>query len=237
MMQNSFGQRACGIERNVAATELAGALDSFGSTRAQTLALVRDLSQSQMDYAPVTGKWSVGEVLDHLVLAERFFRGEITQLIALKRAGRKPVLQRSFKDLNIAIGFLPKSLLPFLEIPFTLFNPLVPRVVKEFLLRSRLIPAQHPDVAAPRNGRVAQDLRADLASSLQETLAVFEANADLDFSELIHQHPLLGSNNVLELMRILVLHEQRHQEQVADVLSSMERGRAVGPFGALTSSR
>jgi uncharacterized damage-inducible protein DinB len=230
MIPNGFGQPDTGVMgRNRFGPELAGPLGSFRSARAQTLALVRDLSQAQLNYTPAPGKWSVGEVLDHLLLAERFFQGEIRRLIELKRAGRKPVLQRRIKDFNVSIGFIPKSLLSFLEVPFTFFNPLVPRAVRDFLLRSRLIPAQHPDVAAPRKGRAGQDLRADLISSLQETTALFEANADLDFRELIHQHPLLGTNHVLDLLRMLVLHEQRHQGQVADILASMPRSRRVLP--------
>jgi hypothetical protein len=212
-------------------------LNLFSSTRAETLALVGDLSQAEMDYTPAPGKWSVGEVLDHLLLAERFFRGEIRQLIELKRSGRRPVLQRGIKDFNVSVAFIPKSLLPFLEIPLTLFSPLVPRAVKDFLLRSRLIPAQHPDVAAPRNARSAQDLRADLVSSLQETTILFEANADLDFRELIHQHPLLGINHVLDLLRMLVLHEQRHQEQIAGIVASMQRDRRIPPSRALSGCR
>jgi hypothetical protein len=36
-----------------------------------------------------------------------------------------------------------------------------------------------------------------------------------------HVHPLLGTNTVPELLRILALHEQRHQAQILDLLRSM----------------
>ncbi|HEX3555624.1 MAG TPA: DinB family protein [Thermoanaerobaculia bacterium] len=45
------------------------ALDQLAQARAQTLALVQPLSQEELDRAPAPGKWSVGEVLDHLFLA------------------------------------------------------------------------------------------------------------------------------------------------------------------------
>src|SRR6266478_4318082 len=109
-------------------------LNSFGETRAQTRAMVRDLSQTQMDYTPAPGKWSVGEVLDHLVLGEKYFRGEIKRLIDLRRAGREAVLRRGFKDLNISVAFFPKALLPFLEMPIALFSRFIPRPVQEFAL-------------------------------------------------------------------------------------------------------
>jgi uncharacterized damage-inducible protein DinB len=206
-------------------------LDRFRATRARTLALVRDLTQAQADYTPAQGRWSVGEVLDHLLLSEKFFRGEITRLIKLRRAGLEPVLRRSLRDLNISVRFLPRPLVPLMEVPFTLFSLLTPRPVQEFLLRSRLVPARHPDVAAPRKGRPVPELRDDLASSLQETVALFEANADVDFRELIHQHPLLGNNNSLDLLRILTLHEERHQGQIADGLASLPQRQGISLSG------
>jgi hypothetical protein len=35
---------------------------------------------------------------------------------------------------------------------------------------------------------------------------------------MIQHHPLMGVNNVLQLLRIVALHEQRHQSQIGDIL-------------------
>jgi len=35
---------------------------------------------------------------------------------------------------------------------------------------------------------------------------------------MIQQHPLLGVNIVLQLLRIVALHEQRRQSQIGDLL-------------------
>lgn len=193
-------------------------LERFEATRRRTLQLVRDVSQAQMHPTPAPGKWSVGEVLDHLLLAERFFRGEIRRLIELQRAGANPVLHRGFADLDISIGFIPKAVLPLLEWPLAWANLFLPGCARDFLLRSRLIPAQHPAVADPRKGRPADELRDELAASLRETSSLFEANRDLDGSRMLHVHPLLGVNDVSGLLRILTLHEERHQGQIADIL-------------------
>src|SRR5688572_20159955 len=112
---------------------LSDALEPFAATRAHTLDLVGDFSQAEADARPAPGRWSVGEVLDHLLLAERFFRGEIRQLIARARSGREPVLRRGFADLDIAIGPLPKALWPLLTVPLTVANRFVPRRVREFV--------------------------------------------------------------------------------------------------------
>jgi len=194
-------------------------LDLFRSTRARTWALVEGLSPAQMDYSPAPGQWSVGELVDHILLAEKLNRGEIAQLIELKKAGQKPVLKRTFADVNVSIGYIPKSLLPYLEIPFTLLNIFVPSSVRELMTRYRLVPAQNPDVGAPRQGRPADELRDELRASLKETEALFEANPDLDYNQMIHRHPLTGANTVPQLLRFTALHEQRHQSQISDVLA------------------
>ena len=45
-------------------------------------------------------------------------------------------------------------------------------------------------------------------------------DAGLDYREMRLSHPLLGDNNVLQLLRMMRLHEERHQEQIRDILHS-----------------
>jgi hypothetical protein len=35
---------------------------------------------------------------------------------------------------------------------------------------------------------------------------------------MTYQHPIMGSNNALQMMRIVALHERRHQSQIRDLL-------------------
>jgi hypothetical protein len=58
--------------------------------------------------------------------------------------------------------------------------------------------------------------------SLKETVALLESNAQLDYSEMLIQHPLLGKNNVPGLLRFLALHERRHQRQMKEIMSSSQ---------------
>jgi hypothetical protein len=78
------------------------------------------------------------------------------------------------------------------------------------------VPAQSPDIGTPRKGRSIEELDKELRSSLQEMEALFETNPTLDFRAMIHQHPLMGVNNAVQLLRIVALHEQRHQSQISD---------------------
>src|SRR5439155_6154535 len=141
---------------------LKDSLEMFRSVRAQTLAMVQELSQSQMDYEPAPGKWSVGEVLDHLILGQRLNLSYIVEVIGMKKAGQRPVLKLSFTEVDVSIGYLPKSMLPALEVPFNVMNMFLPSSAGVFMTRYRLIPAQNPELTAPRRCRPADDLRNDL---------------------------------------------------------------------------
>lgn len=194
-------------------------LERFRSIRARTLAMVQGLSQAQMDYSPAPGTWSIGEVLDHLILSVDVIRGDIADLIELTKAGRQPLLYRSVADFNITTFFIPKFVLPFLEVPFNFLGMFVPDSVREFFVRYRLIPARAADTATPRQGRSAAELRDGLRASLEEIEALLAANPNLDYDKMIHQHPLLGTQNVPHLLYIMGLHEERHQTQISDPLT------------------
>jgi hypothetical protein len=195
-------------------------LEHFRSIRAQTLAMVQGLSQAQMDYSPAPDTWSIGEVVDHLILSIDIIREDIAELIALAKAGKQPLLYRSAADFNITAFFIPKCMLPFLEVPFNFLNMFVPDSVREFFVRYRLIPARAADTATPRRGRSAAELHDGLRSSLEEMEALFAANPTLDYDKMIHQHPLLGTQNVPHLLYIMRLHEERHQTQISDLLTA-----------------
>jgi hypothetical protein len=192
-------------------------LELLHSTRAGTLRLCSAITQAQSEFAP-PGKWSAGEILHHLLLAENMYRRNFAQLIDMQKSGERPVLRRSFADMNTSIAHIPKPILPVLEIPFTVMNMFIPTVVRETMMQFRLVPAQNPDVMTPKKGQPVNDLRVALQASYHEMVALFNANPQLDYRGMIFQHPILGSNNLLEMIRILALHERRHQSQIRDLL-------------------
>jgi hypothetical protein len=197
------------------------ALQRFRKVREQTLTLVSDLTQEHLDQRLGPDSWSAGEILDHLILSEKFLRKEITELIERRHAGRTPVLFRRLRDFDISVGPVPRVVLSLLEFPLTVASFFTPAFARDFLISSRGVSARHPAVANPRHGRPASDLRADLVASIAETEALFEANAHLDFRALWHIHPLLGCNNVIDLLRIAALHEGRHQRRLAEIVRAL----------------
>ena len=194
------------------------AYDGFAATRARTLALVGGLDQAALDRRPRPDKWSVGEVLDHLLLAQDYVRGEMARLIELARSGRPAFLRRSFSEVDISITFIPRPLLSLFELPIWFLGRFVPGSFRELILRNRILPAQNPSFATPRRGRSGEELRSDLARSLESLRDLLAANADLDYERMTLDHPLLGSNDIAGLLRFLAGHESRHQEQIREAL-------------------
>jgi len=90
----------------------------------------------------------------------------------------------------------------------------MPDLVRRLVTEFPLVPTRNPDRATPLRGRNANDLRTDLARSLADTRALLAANADLDFSRMISEHPLTGAADVPRMLAFLAQHERRHQSQI-----------------------
>jgi len=198
-------------------------LNDLASARVLTLAALTPLSQAQLDFSPRPRSWSIGEVADHLVLSESEYRAEIGRLIALARAGKKAYIRRSFADANVAPLYLPDALLSALDIPFSLISRVIPDSLRGFVTEVPLLPTRNPDFAAPRPRRPAADLRADLERSIAATAQLISSNDDIDFTQLVSEHPLTGRTNVPQILTFLARHERRHQGQ-------MERVRSASGF-------
>ncbi|MSO20120.1 MAG: hypothetical protein EXQ56_06585 [Acidobacteria bacterium] len=60
--------------------------------------------------------------------------------------------------------------------------------------------------------------RGHVRSAQAEMKALFAANPNLDFTRMRVIHPLMGDNNIPELLKFIASHEQRHQNQLRDIL-------------------
>ncbi len=192
-------------------------LEELERVRGRTLEMVAGLSQEDLDRRPASG-WSVGEVLDHLLKAEESNRREIANLVGLARSGRNPYLRRELTPEGLGPACVPRSLLPLFSLPATLATQFMPASLRELLIRNRLFPARASQELQPRYGRPGRELRADLASSVAETRALFFANPDLDYRRMILQHPFLGANDAHDILRLTAAHEGRHQDQIRGLL-------------------
>ena len=202
-------------------------LELLKQTRAKTLHMVHTLDQPQMDWEPQPGKWSAGEQLDHLLLAEKLYRGTIAELIALVKSGKPAEIRRTLADIDFRPNFIPSSALPLFEIPFTIANLFIPSGLRELMIRRPLFPAQRPEIANPVKGKPAGALLRALAESLHETVHLLESNRGMDFSRMTLEHPVLGKNDVPFLVKLIALHEQRHQEQIEAILAKLPASQSA----------
>ena len=209
------GQRAVPCASGQAAWRRA--IERLEAVRQETLALVEDLTQEQADRS-AAGRWSAGEILDHLLKAESVNRDEIARLIELAEAGRDPYLRRRFADVDLVPPFVPRAFLPLLDLPFSVATLFLPAGLREAVIRSRWPPASAPRALAPERGRPIAELRAELATSVAATRRLFELHPDLDYRRMLLQHPLLGVSDPIEILGTIRAHEQRHQGQLREAL-------------------
>lgn len=194
-------------------------LRAFAGVRAETLATIGPLTQAQLDFVPRPGKWSIGEIADHLRLSEALWRGEIGRLVALAAAGKRAHLKHSFADINVSPLHIPDTVLSMLEVPFGIMNRFVPDALIGFVTEFPILPTRNPDVATPQPRRPAAELTADLKAAIDETRELIDGHANLDFERMVCEHPLTGVTNVPQILTFMARHERRHQGQMDRVRS------------------
>jgi len=141
-------------------------LTAFADIRAATLAKLERLSQAQLDFSARRGRWSIGEVAEHLRLAEHLWRDEVGRLVALARAGKPARLKHTFAEINVSPLHIPDAVLSMLETPFTLMNRFVPDAVIGFVTEFPILPTRNPDFATPRPGLLKAELLAGLRAGI-----------------------------------------------------------------------
>ena len=131
-------------------------------------------------------------------------------------------------DIDVRPLGLPTSVLSLIEGPFRAVSSNIPDAVRSFLTLNPVIPALNPSIAAPRAGRPAAEVLADLGASIGRTRAVIQVNADLDLERLRVDHPVTGVATVSDILLFLARHERRHQRQMDGVRASSQFPRAGG---------
>lgn len=197
------------------------AFDEFRDARAETLELVADLDQRQMDYTPSPRKWSVGQVLDHLVKVDEVFREEYDELLRRWKKRRSGVsLYRGLADAGFSLPLVPDSFLVFFDVPAAMAGVFIPRQVRQVVFGNRAVPAQAPKRIRPRKGRLGEELRRDLAGFQDYLEAFFADNPDVEWARLRYYNPLCGFTNLPGVMSFIASHEERHQGQIREILES-----------------
>ena len=95
-----------------------------------------------------------------------------------------------------------------------MFNLFVPSVVRETIIRHPIVASRSARRIQPGEGLALAKIRHDLADSYEETVAFLSMPLPRNIDELTIDHPVMGNNTIPQLFRIVIAHEQRHQEQM-----------------------
>jgi uncharacterized damage-inducible protein DinB len=201
------------------AAELSRAIAGFRAARERTLAIIQNVTQVQADFFPAKKVWSVGQIVQHLLLTEDLYRTQMQKLIDLASKGGKRNIELTFDDIDNSIAFIPRDVIAKLTVPLSVFNLFVPRVAREAMFRIPLIPALNPSASQPTRSQSITELRSRAASSLNATEEIFRGALPPNLMNVTLSHPLLGVDNVAQILGILAAHEERHHGQIRAVVA------------------
>ncbi len=202
--------------------------DEAREVRQETLDLVEDFSQTQSDFRPDADTWSVGQVLDHLLKLDALIVRELEVAINQRRRGL-PFIYRGVADIDTTIPWVLRPVLPFVEVPFGVFNAVVPLPVRNAFTGNRSIPLQAPAVIRPRSGRRIDDLRKELGETFDLLEQQQRDDPDIDLDKVYYYNPITGLSSVAGLYKFVSNHERRHQEQLRDILRKIYRDESTPP--------
>jgi uncharacterized damage-inducible protein DinB len=203
-------------------------MDRLRLAREQTLALLDQVSPAQALWSPPGGKWSIAQIADHLLRSEEMYREQFRRLIE-----KGSPIDISMAELDVGFPGIPGRVIAAVELPMKIFNRFVPHIVRETIIRYPLIAALNPQASAPRDGLDPRKLRDNLADSLLETEAFFQAPMPANIHQLTINHPLMGNNTIPQLFSIMIAHEQRHQAQLTEVMAASGlQNRSLEPVSA-----
>jgi len=191
--------------------------DDARAIRRETLALVEGLDQEQSEFRPAEDKWSVGQVLDHLLKLDELVIRELEITLDQRRSGL-PFVYRSLGDVDTTLPWVLRPILPFVEIPFSFFNAVFPQSWRRALTGNRNIPLQAPGIIKPRSGRPIDTLREELRLTYDVLEQQQNDNEKYNLNNVYYYNPITGLNSVAGMYKFIANHEERHQGQLRDIL-------------------
>lgn len=160
------------------------------AAREALVAEVRGLSEAQLAFQPAPGKWSIGEILDHLSLAERSIARVVSRLLQ-QAAGRGLIGE-------------PESMEPPQhQIDREMFNA----------------PATAPESVLPSLGRPLERLLASLEESRERLLEVSSRADGRVVGNVTIRHFQLGELHFYQWLVLEGAHESKHLAQIRQIKS------------------
>ena len=169
-------------------TERAELIERLQKTEQELLTLVTGVTDAQWAFKPAPERWSIGEVVEHIVLAEALMFD--TAVRSLDRA-QNPKWDET----------LPKT----------------DRLRRALPDRSRRVDA--PAAIKPQQAMSRAEVMARFAEQRKRALA-YARDADHPVKAHTAPNPFFGDLNAHQWLLYIPLHNERHNQQIAEVKSS-----------------
>ncbi|NNF01636.1 MAG: DinB family protein [Bacteroidia bacterium] len=160
-------------------------LEQLETTKADFLKKISNLDQDQLSWSPSEDKWSIDQVIHHLVLAEQatliYMNKKIQAADSMKVEKFKS--RRNLLTLQIFFGF-----------------PLKWKVPETFI--------------QPKSTFSNEELKKEWAAVREELKQFIEKNAGETLDMNIFRHPLAGRMNMQNTLQFMKLHIKHHSKQV-----------------------
>lgn len=168
--------------------------DVLDRERAGLLAAVAALPADALDRAPAPGRWSPGELLEHLRIVED--------------GSTRLLVKRLARAREAGLGEETESSSVLERLPAAAIVEGTPRAA--------------PDVVTPAAGTTAEQALAGLAAS-RDALRAFLADADgLALGEVKATHAVFGEIDLYQWVLFIALHEARHARQLRALAGAAE---------------
>jgi hypothetical protein len=168
-------------------TPVARLWDELQAVRAQVLAEVEGLSQRQADWKPGEKDWSLGEIVDHLTIAENATGKLTTKLTREAEAGGAPAV-------------FPHDLTGFAPLPSWPAGP-----------------AEAPAVVWPGHGKPIGELIAAMKATRERSRQSIEKLGACDPRRLVFKHFRLGELDLAQWWKLQAEHDGIHLAQIREV--------------------
>ncbi|HVW08067.1 MAG TPA: DinB family protein [Bryobacteraceae bacterium] len=193
---------------------LATEVDRFRLVRENTLTVLGEVSAAQAEWSPGHGVWSMVQIADHLLRTEEMYRDQFRQIIDAAREGGDTI-RVSLRDVDSSFAGVPRPVMQLFEFPARMMSQFMPQALREAVIRYPIVSAVNPTASSPRPGLELGAVRTGLAASLVETEKLLLGPLPRNVERPVIDHPIMGRTNIRELFRVVIVHEERHQGQIA----------------------
>jgi hypothetical protein len=217
-MAKAIGAAIAGLAQ--AATAAPGTLmaevDRFRLVRENTLTALGEVSALEAAWSPWHGVWSIVQIADHLLRTEEMYRDQFRQIIHVAREGGSAI-RVTLRDVDSSFAGIPRQAMRLVEFPARMMSQFMPQAVREAIIRYPIVSATNPSASTPRSNAEIGVVRTALAASLAETEKLLCGPLPPNVEEPVIDHPIMGRTNIRELFRVVIVHEERHQGQIASL--------------------